>query len=613
MSQSLLNLRDIESWLAAPATTEGDAGFISKLFTAIYRSMASFAKIRSVTNQGGFDQCRNDFERFFLWGNGLSITDGDLDETLERSREVRFRVLSLLLGLGTAVLEGLSRAKVLSSQVLCDQYDSLQGLLTATETILQEMEPDEFIKEAPGSESDSSEFETPDIVAEISTYVDCLLDMAPVLENPAVDIDIDWPGKPPGRTKENFAVSSDEALIYCRRIRDRFESAAKYLVERLAEANVIRAATLRELQVQPVKSIDPIRDNITESLFSTDDDDNFDTDESDLELAPLESGGTLPLDTADDNAMTQPIAGDQVTGEADPRVNETAEPQGIAPQPPVTGSNEYDIDLDNIIYQLLEIVGDTHGQYYDLLRSFEYGGFPPEANYMFLGNYVDYGKQSIETFCLVLAYKIKYPENFFPLRGNHECASMNRLFGFYDECKRRYDSKLWRIFTGVFNCMPIAAIVEDKIFCMHGGLSADLNSMEQIRRLERPADVPDGGIMCDLLWSDPDENITGWGENDRGVSFTFGPDVVSRFLQKHDLDLIVRGHQVVEDGYEFFSDRQLVTLWGAPNWRDEYDNAGAMMSIDESLLCSFQVLKPAEKRLRYVPYSHFESECPSPT
>ncbi|KAI4217132.1 MAG: hypothetical protein LQ351_000441 [Letrouitia transgressa] len=247
-----------------------------------------------------------------------------------------------------------------------------------------------------------------------------------------------------------------------------------------------------------------------------------------------------------------------------------------------------------------EICGDIHGQYYDLLRLFEYGGFPPEANYLFLGDYVDRGKQSLETICLLLAYKIKYPENFFILRGNHECASINRIYGFYDECKRRYNIKLWKTFTDCFNCLPIAAIIDEKIFTMHGGLSPDLNSMEQIRRVMRPTDIPDCGLLCDLLWSDPDKDITGWSENDRGVSFTFGPDVVSRFLQKHDMDLICRAHQVVEDGYEFFSKRQLVTLFSAPNYCGEFDNAGAMMSVDESLLCSFQILKPAEKKQKYV-------------
>ncbi|CAL8343449.1 unnamed protein product [Lota lota] len=244
----------------------------------------------------------------------------------------------------------------------------------------------------------------------------------------------------------------------------------------------------------------------------------------------------------------------------------------------------------------LKICGDIHGQYYDLLRLFEYGGFPPESNYLFLGDYVDRGKQSLETICLLLAYKIKYPENFFLLRGNHECASINRIYGFYDECKRRYNIKLWKTFTDCFNCLPIAAVVDEKIFCCHGGLSPDLQSMEQIRRVMRPTDVPDQGLLCDLLWSDPDKDVMGWGENDRGVSFTFGSEVVAKFLHKHDLDLICRAHQVVEDGYEFFAKRQLVTLFSAPNYCGEFDNAGAMMSVDETLMCSFQILKPAEKK-----------------
>ncbi|KAJ7052179.1 serine/threonine-protein phosphatase PP1 [Mycena amicta] len=252
----------------------------------------------------------------------------------------------------------------------------------------------------------------------------------------------------------------------------------------------------------------------------------------------------------------------------------------------------------------LKVCGDTHGQYYDLLRLFEYGGFPPEANYLFLGDYVDRGKHSLETICLLLAYKIKYPENFFLLRGNHESASINRIYGFYDECKRRHNVKIWKSFIDCFNCFPIAALIDERIFAMHGGLSPDLQSMDQIRRIMRPTDIPDTGILSDLLWSDPDSTVRGWGENDRGVSFTFGPDVVARFLQKHDLDLIARGHQVVEDGYEFFAKRHLVTIFSAPNYGGEFDNAGGMMSVDESLLCSFQILRPASKK----PQSRFGKE-----
>jgi len=139
-----------------------------------------------------------------------------------------------------------------------------------------------------------------------------------------------------------------------------------------------------------------------------------------------------------------------------------------------------------------------------------------------------------------------------------------------------------------------------KIFCVHGGLSPEHHNFDQIRRLMRPTDVPDAGILCDLLWSDPDRDIDGWDENDRGVSFTFGADVVGKFLKKHDLDLVCRAHQVVEDGYEFFAKRRLVTVFSAPNYCGEFDNAGAMMSVDESLMCSFQVLKPAEKKQRYA-------------
>jgi serine/threonine-protein phosphatase PP1 catalytic subunit len=137
----------------------------------------------------------------------------------------------------------------------------------------------------------------------------------------------------------------------------------------------------------------------------------------------------------------------------------------------------------------VKIVGDIHGQYSDLIRMFEMCGFPPSSNFLFLGDYVDRGKHSLETILLLMCYKIKYPENFFILRGNHECASINRIYGFYDECKRRYNIKLWKTFTDCFNCLPIAAIIDEKIFTMHGGLSPDLNSMEQIRRVMRPTDV----------------------------------------------------------------------------------------------------------------------------
>ncbi|KAF9535322.1 phosphoprotein phosphatase PPZ [Crepidotus variabilis] len=242
----------------------------------------------------------------------------------------------------------------------------------------------------------------------------------------------------------------------------------------------------------------------------------------------------------------------------------------------------------------VKIVGDVHGQYSDLIRLFEMCGFPPAANYLFLGDYVDRGKQSLETILLLLCYKIKYPENFFLLRGNHECANVTRVYGFYDECKRRCSIKTWKTFIDVFNCLPIAAIVASKIFCVHGGLSPSLHSMEDIKRIQRPTDVPDYGLLNDLLWSDPSDTALDWEDNERGVSFCFGKAIINEFLVRYDMDLICRAHMVVEDGYEFWNDRTLVTVFSAPNYCGEFDNYGACMSVSEDLLCAFELLKPLD-------------------
>mmetsp|Transcript_64428 Transcript_64428/g.153715 ORF Transcript_64428/g.153715 Transcript_64428/m.153715 type:complete len:319 (+) Transcript_64428:94-1050(+) len=241
----------------------------------------------------------------------------------------------------------------------------------------------------------------------------------------------------------------------------------------------------------------------------------------------------------------------------------------------------------------MTVLGDIHGQFFDLLRLMEFGGSPSENNYLFLGDYVDRGKNSIECIALLFAYKAKYPSNFFLLRGNHESSNINRLYGFYDEVKRRFSIKLWKTFCDAFSYMPISAMIEDRILCMHGGLSPELVNLDQIKQVRRPqADVGDSGLLCDLLWSDPHSDVQGWSENDRGVSFTFGTGIVENFCQKHDLDLICRAHQVVEDGYEFFAGRRLVTIFSAPHYCREFDNAGGLMSIDENMTCSFKVLKP---------------------
>ncbi|EIE90244.1 hypothetical protein RO3G_14955 [Rhizopus delemar RA 99-880] len=215
-------------------------------------------------------------------------------------------------------------------------------------------------------------------------------------------------------------------------------------------------------------------------------------------------------------------------------------------------------------------------------------GYPPSTNYLFLGDYVDRGMYSLETILLLLCFKIKYPKNFFLLRGNHESADVTQIYGFYDECKRRTDVRVWKIFCDVFNAMPIAAIVGGKIFCVHGGLSPWMKSMDQIRQLPRPTEVPDQGLLNDLLWSDPSDLSSDWSENDRGVSSTYGKKMIDL------LSVLICPLKVVEGGYEFFNNRSLVTVFSAPNYCGEFDNYGAVMTISKDLLCSFEMLPPIQ-------------------
>ncbi|CAI4232736.1 unnamed protein product [Auanema sp. JU1783] len=254
---------------------------------------------------------------------------------------------------------------------------------------------------------------------------------------------------------------------------------------------------------------------------------------------------------------------------------------------------------------LIEIVppvvvcGDIHGQYSDLLRILDKNGFPPDVNYIFLGDYVDRGRQNIETIALMFCLKIKFPENFFMLRGNHECPAINRVYGFFEECNRRYRSpRLWNTFQETFNWMPLCGLIGNRILCMHGGLSPQLNSLDQLRTLARPQDPPNPSMGIDLLWADPDQWVRGWQANTRGVSYVFGQDIVMEMCQKLDIDLIARAHQVVQDGYEFFASKKLVTIFSAPHYCGQFDNFAATMTVREDMVCNFFIYKPTNKAIK---------------
>lgn len=156
----------------------------------------------------------------------------------------------------------------------------------------------------------------------------------------------------------------------------------------------------------------------------------------------------------------------------------------------------------------ITICGDIHGQFYDLMKLFKVGGEPPATNYIFLGDFVDRGHFSVETWLLLLALKVRYPDKMMLIRGNHESRQITQVYGFYDECIRKYsNANVWRYCTEVFDYLALGALIDDKVFCVHGGLSPSLSSLDEIRAIDRKQEVPHDGAMCDLLWSDPDELV----------------------------------------------------------------------------------------------------------
>ena len=242
----------------------------------------------------------------------------------------------------------------------------------------------------------------------------------------------------------------------------------------------------------------------------------------------------------------------------------------------------------------VKICGDIHGQMHDLVAMINSGKPPPQSTYLFLGDYVDRGKHGTECIVLLLGLKLLYPGNMFILRGNHEAESVNTVYGFFDECKRRYSLKLFKDFCNFFNCLPLCALIEGRALCMHGGISPHLHSLDQITQLKRPLPLlEDVGLAIDILWSDPDESVpVGFQSNERGVGVSFSASEVHKTCAHLDLDLIVRAHQVVQKGYQFFAGRSLVTVFSASNYCGLFSNCGAMLLMDEDLRCKFQVFKP---------------------
>lgn len=230
----------------------------------------------------------------------------------------------------------------------------------------------------------------------------------------------------------------------------------------------------------------------------------------------------------------------------------------------------------------LTVCGDTHGQFYDVLNIFRLNGNPsPQNAYLFNGDFVDRGSFSVEVVFTLFAWKLCYPNFVHLTRGNHESLDMNRMYGFEGEVNFKFSKQVFSAFTEVFNAMPLSFVINSKIFVVHGGIPTVPTTLDEIRKIQR-FKQPQGGIMSDLLWADPQVS-NGSGPSKRGVGLQFGPDITFKFLELNNLDLIIRSHEVKQNGYEYQHQNKCLTIFSAPNYCDQVGNLGAFIRIFPNL------------------------------
>lgn len=241
---------------------------------------------------------------------------------------------------------------------------------------------------------------------------------------------------------------------------------------------------------------------------------------------------------------------------------------------------------DNILILSSPIIicGDLHGQLFDLFEMFD----TVEKNtkteqFLFLGDYVDRGHFSLETFLYLAILKIQHPERIHLLRGNHEAESVNYCYGLYHEIMNLYhSSSLYQMLNEVFHLLSLAAIIDETHFCVHGGLSPSLHNYETLFKLERRVEIADTGIIADLVWSDP-AHVEEWTPSSRGSGYLFGEKQTSKFLSQNSLKRIIRSHQVIMDGYEELFDQKVFTVWSAPNYMYRTGNKACVLLIASPL------------------------------
>lgn len=246
------------------------------------------------------------------------------------------------------------------------------------------------------------------------------------------------------------------------------------------------------------------------------------------------------------------------------------------------------------------IVGDVHGQFYDVIELMRIGGPIPDMTYLFLGDYVDRGPCCVETITYLTLLKIRYPQRIYLLRGNHETRSITQVYGFFAECQRKFGGPaIWQYFTDMFDYLPVAAVIQNTLFCVHGGLSPSISMIDEVRKIDRVQEIPHEGGFADLMWSDPDEVNTGFTTSSRGAGYMFGKDIVHKFLHSNSCTHIIRAHQLCNDGYQVLFEDTFSTVWSAPNYCFRFNNQASIMLVDENLNREFVVYSEAPENARY--------------
>jgi protein phosphatase len=245
----------------------------------------------------------------------------------------------------------------------------------------------------------------------------------------------------------------------------------------------------------------------------------------------------------------------------------------------------------------IAIVGDLHGNVDDLLRIFERLRYPPSTRYLFLGDYIDRGLYGTEILMLLFAMKIKFPDCIFLLRGNHETEALSRSYGFYKEITAKYSPAIYTLILSVFASLPLCAVIGERIFCVHGGISRHLSKVDDLEQVAKPVDFTRPGLLTDLVWSDPTTEIENFARNPRGCGCLYGPTALAEFLERNDLDLLVRSHEACEDGTHWPFEKDVerredcLTVFSSSNYCEQ-GNRAAVLFVEEDLLVNVEILKP---------------------